>query len=223
MNRNAFRSKYSTALLAFGKYAVNSIHVIDPCTVDGRPKLDELLIPGLYLGAEHVRALTVTSQTQQFILLLDHMIVLGNRAQISWLDSDDAAIQKPPPVTRLASDDFHLLGRENENVQVAKIALQRLSFSVDVEMLRGLPGLYLELLRDPAAQQTSPYYCTLIPESYQISCLFSSERLSVAKQVDGLKPVRLSLGIVPVEDVQAGPELDRAFKISESNRFYPFQ
>src|SRR5215831_14101675 len=135
MNRNAFRSKYSTALLAFGKYAVNSIHVIDPCTVDGRPKLDELLIPGLYLGAERVRTLTVTSQTQQFILLLDHMIVLGNRAQISRLDSDDAAIQKPASMAGLASDDFHLFGRKDENVKVVQVALQRLSLSVDVKML----------------------------------------------------------------------------------------
>src|SRR5215471_24746 len=217
MNGNAFGAKYSAALIGFGKHAVHSIHVIDPCTVDGRPEFNQLLIPGLHLGAEHLRALTVTSQTQQFILLLDHMIVLGNRAQISWLDSDDAAIQKPPPVTRLASDDFHLLGRENENVQVAQIALQWLSFSVDVEMLGGFPGLYLELLRDPATQQTSTYYGALISKSDQISCLFGSERLGVAKQVDGLQPVCLSLGIVPVEDVQAGPELDRAFKISEPN------
>src|SRR5215471_3264661 len=135
MNGNAFGAKYSAALIGVGKHAVHSIQVIHPCTVDGRPEFNKLLIPGLHLGAEHLRALTVTSQSQQFILLLNHMIVLGNRTQISRLDSDDAAIQKPTSMARLASDDFHLFGRKDENVKVVQVALQRLSLSVDVKML----------------------------------------------------------------------------------------
>src|SRR5215831_19056682 len=120
-DRDALGPEYRAALVAFTENAANSVHIFDSRVMDDRTDLDQLLVPGFYLGTKDVRTVAIARQLQKFVFLLDDMVVLRDRAQISRQNSDYAAIEEPAALGGFAPDDSHFLGRENEDIQIPQI------------------------------------------------------------------------------------------------------